>query len=113
MEPDQWADTARWYAFGMIVLAAVVFLTGTKWWRTLTLVMTALLFLSLVIVLVHGLVAAAGLYPPEWRPWIVVGQWAFIGTVFLLWAIAFVREQFRCAPRTGGTSTKRVNLDGK
>lgn len=112
IDADLWPNVARLFALVSILFAVGVFATGSKWWRNRSLRATFYLFMSILLVLLHGLIAGNDLYPIEWRPTVTVAQWGLIGLVFLWWSISFIREQFRPHPAGEVTQNRRVGDPG-
>lgn len=100
MQPEDFADVARWYAFASVAVSFLLFTVLTKWYRNASLIATWILFTGLLAVLLLSVTSRYQWYPIEWRLWVTGGTWIFIGGLFTLWAFAFVREQTR--PRPGG-----------
>lgn len=98
MTAESWATVARFFALAGVLVAVFVFATGSKWWRNKSLRATFYLFMSILLVLLHGLVSGSHWYPAEYRLTIITVQWFLIGGVFFLWSVSFIREQFRPHP---------------
>jgi hypothetical protein len=89
----------RGYALATCLLTFTIFTIGTKWYRSLSLTAVWLLFLCLLLVLLLANGVGRGWLEAADVQLVTAGTWLVVGTAFLIFVLAFVRDAVKASPK--------------